>query len=102
MSNFPMTTQELRQQAYVVSTVTRAIGGSFMSHLGEALAFADGHNQRKIMETWPNEWQDYYQAGQHALSVHANLTNHELCEWCTYLAIIDKSDSRTLQEQYGN
>lgn len=34
-------------------------GGSFMSNLGKALQYADSENQRKIKETWPEDWQRY-------------------------------------------
>lgn len=34
-------------------------GGSFMSNLGKALQNADSENQRKIRETWPDDWQRY-------------------------------------------
>lgn len=34
-------------------------GGSFMSNLGKALQHADSENQRKIKETWPEDWRRY-------------------------------------------
>ena len=44
---------------YAIGRAMMTYGGSFMEYLGQALQCADGENQRKIKETWPEEWQRY-------------------------------------------
>ena len=44
---------------YAIGQAMVVYGGSFMSNLGKALQNADGENQQKIKETWPEDWQRY-------------------------------------------
>lgn len=44
---------------FAIGQAMAVYGGSFMSNLGKALQCADGNNQKKIKETWPEDWQKY-------------------------------------------
>lgn len=50
---------------YAVGRAMIVYGGSFMSNLGKALQHADGHNQEKIRNTWPKEWDQYRDMAVH-------------------------------------
>lgn len=51
------------QERYIVYQAMQKYGGSFASALGVALMNADPSNTRKIKETWPKEWEEYYKRG---------------------------------------
>jgi hypothetical protein len=46
-------------EAFAIGQAMRTYGGSFVSHLGQALQYADSENQAKIRTTWPEYWQRY-------------------------------------------
>ncbi len=81
-----MTDDELNRQAYVVNGVMRSIGGSFVAALGQAIKQADTVNLRKIHDTWPQEWQEYWEIGQQWRAAHDTLADqsHAGCMWCTF------------------
>jgi len=40
-----------------------AFGGSFVKHLGKALAYADDMNTNIIKNSWPDLWDQYLNIG---------------------------------------
>ena len=74
-------------EAYIVAITMKAVGGSFVAHLGEALLRADLENQRKIKAAWPGIWADYYAMGLRRY--HAGLSHSKgECEWCDWLRLV--------------
>lgn len=54
---------------YAIGEAMIVYGGSFMSNLGQALRYADSENQKKIKETWPDDWKRYREM---AVSMYKN------------------------------
>lgn len=51
----PLSTEE----QFTVAQNMQRYGGSFVSHLGAALAYADIHNIRRIKNAFPEYWEEY-------------------------------------------
>jgi hypothetical protein len=82
-----MNDDELNRQAYVVNGVMRNMGGSFVAALGQIIKQADMTNLRKIHDTWPQEWQEYWDIGQQWYATHDRLgeeSHHVDCLWCAF------------------
>ncbi len=53
-----------------VATAMQQYGGSFIQSLGAALSHADGHNARRIRNTWPAEWDKYLKMSKNKQNAH--------------------------------
>lgn len=54
----------LEEEKYYVSLGMQKFGGSFIRHIGIALAHAHRGNAVRIKETWPEDWAHYLDVGQ--------------------------------------
>ena len=60
---------------YAIGQAMVAYGGTFMSNLGKALQNSDGENQRKIKETWSDDWNYYRELAIHMYKRGQNENN---------------------------